>query len=38
LDIEAALTAITTQWGRLFDKDVVDACITAFREDEFQFE
>jgi PAS domain S-box-containing protein/putative nucleotidyltransferase with HDIG domain len=38
LGIEAALTEITAQRGRFFDKGVVDACIAAFREDEFRLE
>jgi PAS domain S-box-containing protein/putative nucleotidyltransferase with HDIG domain len=36
--IDAALGEVTSQRGRGFDRDVVDACLRLFREKEFRFD
>ena len=38
LTIEAALDEITTNRGKLYDKQVVDACLQVFREKRFSFD
>jgi HD-GYP domain-containing protein (c-di-GMP phosphodiesterase class II) len=37
LGIEAALEQIEIGKGKLFDIDVVDACLKLFRQDRYQF-
>jgi HD-GYP domain-containing protein (c-di-GMP phosphodiesterase class II) len=37
LGIEAALAEISAQSGKLYDRQVVGACLKVFREGEFQF-
>jgi HD-GYP domain-containing protein (c-di-GMP phosphodiesterase class II) len=38
LGIDAALQEIEQQRGILYDEQIVDACLTLFREKNFQFE